>query len=71
MRKMKLMLVRIMDWIDAHVLNHCFYPRLCNWLALHSWWDWNDKERETLEADRAAMSVNPLPQNKNEVGRNG
>lgn len=40
---MKLRLIKLIDWFDANILQHCFYPWLCGWLAEHPWWGPNEE----------------------------
>lgn len=38
MKYIKLSLIRLADWIDAHILDHRVY-RVCHWIGVSSWWD--------------------------------
>ena len=35
---MKRAIMRLLDWLDEHVLRHRWY-RVCFWIGLHPWWD--------------------------------
>ena len=35
---MKRAIMRVLDWLDAHVLDHRWY-RVCQRIGLHPWWD--------------------------------
>ena len=37
MSSVRLALIRALDWLDEHVIEHRCY-RLCAWIAWHPWW---------------------------------
>lgn len=39
---MKLRVVRMLDWIDVHILGHRFY-RYCVWVSHLTWWGDNER----------------------------
>ena len=36
--KLKLQLIRLVDWFDVHILRHNF-PRICSLIGESDWWD--------------------------------
>ena len=70
MKQLKLTLIRIADWIDAHILEHRFYW-ICERVGNSSWWDMPPEEVGSIKYDPESDTLNiRISSRKREVAEN-
>jgi hypothetical protein len=51
MGRLKLILIRLADWLDDRILQHSF-PRICQWVGLSDWWGYDNSDLREMAKRR-------------------